>query len=238
MFGMVAVTRLAYRRRGHANLHPADATLNLPLERHSHGLRRLSAVEAARGSFEEVRESMERSSGQRLGKRQIEEMVERAAVDFAAFYTECARPSGDPEDALILTCDGKGIVMRPEGLRAATAEAAEQAAHKLQTRLSPGEKRNRKRMAEVGGVYDATPAPRTSVDVLARHEKGRKAVPAPVARNKWLVASVVEDAAAVVSRIFDEAERRDPRHQRPGWSWWTGTTTRSTASRPRPASAR
>src|SRR5262249_3426415 len=33
----------------------------------------------------------------------------------------------------------------------------------------------------------------------------------PTAHNKWLVASVVEDAAGVVSRVFDEAERRDPR---------------------------
>jgi hypothetical protein len=214
VFGMVTVSRLAYRRKGHANLHPADTALNLPLERHSHGLRRLAAMEAARGSFEEVRESIERSTGERLGKRQIEAMVERAATDFDAFYTERPRPSGDPEDTLVLTCDGKGIVMRPEALRAATAEAAEQAAHKLQTRLSPGEKRNRKRMAEVGGVYDAAPAARTSVDVLASRAKGHKAAPAPVARNKWLVASVVEDAATVVSRIFDEAERRDPGHKR------------------------
>jgi hypothetical protein len=213
VFGVVTVSRLAYRRKGYANLHPADTALNLPLERYSHGLRRLAAMEAARGSFEEVRESIERSTGEGLGKRQIEAMVERAAADFDAFYTERPRPSGDPDDTLVLTCDGKGIVMRPEALRAATAEAAEQAAHKLQTRLSPGEKRNRKRMAEVGGVYDVAPAPRTSVDVLASRAKG-KVAPAPVARNKWLVASVVEDAAAVVSRIFDEAERRDPGHQR------------------------
>jgi hypothetical protein len=32
VFGKVAVTRLAYRRRGHANLHPADSDLNLPVE--------------------------------------------------------------------------------------------------------------------------------------------------------------------------------------------------------------
>lgn len=297
VFGLVTVTRLAYRRKGQPNLHPADMALNLPLERHSHGLRRLAAVEAAGGSFEEVREGIERSTGERLGKRQVEEMAERAAVDFDAFYAERAPTAGDPDDLLILTCDGKGIVMRPEALRPATAEAAEQATHKLQTRLSPGErwsvtsrpgqgrrrlpparawprrrlkscqpfdacygcgatrppssrgrsssrertirgahlahpsqrcrqgrpppdmgpcsllKRNRKRVAEVGGVYDAMPAPRTPVDVLAHHEKGREVVPGPVTRNKWLMASVVEDAA-VVSRIFDEAERRDPGHRR------------------------
>ncbi len=173
VFGMVTVSRLAYRRKGHANLHPADTALNLPPERHSHGLRRLTAVGVARGSFEEVRESIERTTGEALGKRQMEAMAERAAGDFDAFYAERLHTSGDPGDTLVLTCDGKGIVMRPEA------------------------------------------APRTSVDVLARPAKGQQVAPAPVAHNKWLVASVVEDAAAVVSRVFDEAERRDPGHQRP-----------------------
>ena len=43
IFGAVEVTRLAYRRRGGGNLYPGDAALNLPRERHSHGLRELSA---------------------------------------------------------------------------------------------------------------------------------------------------------------------------------------------------
>src|SRR5574342_158370 len=54
VFGEVDVRRLAYRRRGRPNLHPADGALNLPAEQHSHGLRRLVMVEAARGSFDEV----------------------------------------------------------------------------------------------------------------------------------------------------------------------------------------
>ena len=41
-----------------------------------------------------------------------------------------------------------------------------------------------------------------------------KTMPAPKARRKWLIASVVENAAAVVSNVFEEAERRDPGHQR------------------------
>lgn len=47
VFGEVDVERLAYRRGGHANLHPADGGLNLPAERHSHGLRRLAAIESS-----------------------------------------------------------------------------------------------------------------------------------------------------------------------------------------------
>lgn len=68
VFGAVDVARLAYRRRGHPNLHPADAALNLPAERHSHGLRRLAAVEASRGSFDGAVDAIERSTGQTLGK--------------------------------------------------------------------------------------------------------------------------------------------------------------------------
>jgi hypothetical protein len=50
VFGQVSVARIAYRTPGSANLHPADAVLNLPEEKHSHGLRKLAAVEATRGS--------------------------------------------------------------------------------------------------------------------------------------------------------------------------------------------
>ena len=37
-------------RPGQANVHPLDAELNLPEEKHSHGLRKLAAIESARGS--------------------------------------------------------------------------------------------------------------------------------------------------------------------------------------------
>ena len=50
VFGEVTVRRMAYRRRGVPNLYPADAVLNLPAVKHSHGLARLAAIEAPRGS--------------------------------------------------------------------------------------------------------------------------------------------------------------------------------------------
>ena len=55
---------------------------------------------------------------------------------------------------LVLSFDGKGVVMRPQGLREATAKTA--ASRKLSGRLSKGEKRHRKRMAEVAAVDDLT----------------------------------------------------------------------------------
>jgi hypothetical protein len=67
VFGEVTVTRLAYRRRGHANLYPADAVLNLPVEKHSHVLRKLAAIEASRGSFDDTADAIDRATGVRLG---------------------------------------------------------------------------------------------------------------------------------------------------------------------------
>ncbi len=213
-FGDVDVHRFAYRHDGAPNLHPLDAQLNLPEEQFSHGLRRLAAIEAARGSFEEAKDAIERSTGQLVGKRQVEELAGRAAADFDAFYSETPRPNTASEDVLALSVDGKGIVMRPKALRPATAKAAEESGQKLSTRLSKGEKANRKRMAEVGAVYDATPVPRTPEDVLRTSEQTEDPKPAPTAKAKWFTASVVEDAATVISQVFDEAERRDPEHKR------------------------
>jgi hypothetical protein len=50
--------------------------------------------------------------------------------------------------------------MRPDALRPATAKAAGEAPNKLSCRLSKGEKRYRKRLAEVGAVYDLAPVDR------------------------------------------------------------------------------
>ena len=213
IFGEVDVQRMAYRHRGHPNLHPADGLLNLPVERHSHGLRRFAALEACRGSFEEAAGAIERATGQHVGKRQVETLAARAAIDVEDFYATREQPQAVPTDVLVISADGKGIVMRPDSLRPATAKAAAASTTKLQTRLSKGEKRNRKRLAEVGAVYDVTPVPRSPTDVLARAD-GPDPPPAPEANAKWVTAGVVEDAAEVLGKVFDEADRRDPDHQR------------------------
>jgi hypothetical protein len=51
-----------------ANLYPADAALNLPVEKHSHGVRRLAAIEAARGSFQDAHDAGPGTVGP-LGRR-------------------------------------------------------------------------------------------------------------------------------------------------------------------------
>jgi hypothetical protein len=226
-FGQVTVSRIAYRSPGLPNVHLLDAALNLPEEKHSHGLRKLAAVEAARGSVEDAQAAVGRATGVAIGKRQLEAMARRAAAHVEAFYA-WRLVSGVPDGwPLVLTFDGKGIVMLPDALRPATAKAAAAAEGKLATRLSPGEKNGRKRMCEVAGVYDAAPAPRAPEEIIStpaqkrrkkKAQAGKRKMKAkprePQARNKWLTASVTSDIPAVIAAAFDEAERRDPSHQR------------------------
>jgi hypothetical protein len=199
------------------NLCPADAVLNLPSGRHSAGLARLAAVEASRGSFADARAAIERATGVRLGKRQVEGLTRVAAVDTDAFYA-ARRPHPRPDRVLGLQADGKGVVMRPDSLRPDTAARAKRASAKLATRLSPGEKHGRKRMAEIVAVYDLDPAPRTAADIIPTRRRPSQARPArrpgPIVTGKWLAANLTDDLPAVIAAMFDEAERRDPAHER------------------------
>jgi hypothetical protein len=147
-----------------------------------------------------------------MGKRQAEESVVSAAADIPAFYASRVPEPCTPSALLVLSADGKGVVMRPGALRAATAKAAAKLG-KLRTRLSAGEKPNRKRMAALVTVYDAEPAPRRPHDVMGR-AGARPLRPGPKALARWLAGSVRKDLADMIAAAFDEAGARDPGHRR------------------------
>jgi hypothetical protein len=99
--------------------------------------------------------------------------VQRCATDFDQFYAAKEKQGNGREPILALTTDGKGIVMRPDGLREATRERAEKTTPTMKTRLAPGEKANRKRMAQVASIYVIKRfirTPKEIIDELARRE--------------------------------------------------------------------
>jgi len=212
--GTIAAPRLAYQEAGREDLHPLDALLNLPRESFSYGVREMVARESARGSFDEVVDLVRRYTGASIDKRQVEQLAERAAQDFDVFY-ELRRLERDPavplHRLLVISTDGKGIVMRREDLREATRRRAEESVSEVETRLTPGQKRNRKRMAQVATVYEIASWVRTSGDVLHGmrddNETGSKR-PKPWRKRVW--ASVRRSARDVIGRAFDEALARDP----------------------------
>ena len=214
VLGEVQVTRFAYRAARRENLYPADAQLNLPPSRHSHGLRRLAALEAPRSSFEDAQAAIARHTGQQIGTRQLRALTLAAAQDVDAFYAQTQRTPPDGNELLVLSCDAKGVVMRHEALREQTRTQAQNATGKLKTRLSKGEKTNRKRMAEIVTVYELEPQPRTAAEILPDPDNPPAATRRPKPQNKWLKASVTDDASTVIAAMFTEADRRDPEHQR------------------------
>ena len=117
--------------------------------------------------------------------------------------------------------------MLPEALRPATARAAASAEGKLATRLSPGREerpqadgraglrlRRRPGPAHPGGRHQHARAEEEEEESAGRQAEGQRKPREPQARGKWLTASVTDDIPAVIAAAFDEAERRDPGHQR------------------------
>src|SRR5260370_26776243 len=61
-FGQVTVSRIAYPAPGRPNVHPLDAALNLPEEKHSHGLRKLAPIDPSRGPHEAAAAAITRTT--------------------------------------------------------------------------------------------------------------------------------------------------------------------------------
>jgi len=217
-FGKVEVQRFGYAGEGRQSLHPLDGELNLPLEMYSLELRRRVAREATRGSFEEAVEAIAETTGVCVPKRQAEQLAARAAIDFEEFYAAkqaLATLEQTDEPLLVLSVDGKGIVMRKQDLREATRKAAEEREHKLTTRLSKGEKKNAKRMATVATVYAIERNVRSPEDVFpvpGPRRAPQRPRPRPVSKRVW--ASVEQEVEDVVEEMFLEAQSRDPDHRR------------------------
>ena len=213
VFGRVVFRRLGYRAAGLDSRFPLDAALNLPANFYSPELKRQVVSTAIRQSFGATVDSVDQVTAGHVPKRQAEALMVEASQDVAAFYAQQARVNEDSRDLLVLSMDGKGVVLHTEDLRPATREAAENKVHKLDTRLSPGEKRDCKRMATVAAVYGLARYVRAANDVLTEAGTGTP-VKRPKPQNKRVWASLERESKEVIDEAFQEAQRRDPEHQR------------------------
>ena len=233
VFGRVQVERTGYGQRGVTSLFPRDAPLNLPTQGYSHRLPRRVARQAAKESFEEVVKDIEAETGVRMGKRPVEEIVATAAHDFEAFYAqplpEDIQRQAQSKPIQVLTFDGKGVVMRPEGLREGTRKKAEASPPRSPRGFSHHAKANRKRMAMVAGIYHIDRQIRCPRAVARQFAPLRlvapnpTAAPKPVAKRLW--ASLEQPMKAVIEAGFAEGVRRDPEHQAEWVALVDGDTT-------------
>jgi len=219
-FGEVSFERWGYGAPGVETLFPADGHLNLAPEKYTHEVGRLVSEDVTKTSYDEALETLSERTAAEVPKRQGTELTRRAAADFIDFYEEIGGKATEvpPEESgplVVLSTDAKGVVMRPDGLREATKKAAEKENHKLKKRLSRGEKKNRKRMAQVASVYTIQPHVRTAEDVVGCEPSAAdKEQKPPRPENKRVWASVEREPEEVIDEIFKEAQARDSHHEK------------------------
>ncbi len=214
VFGEVKVDRNGYGAAGRASIFPLDCELNLPKRKYSYLLQYKLVKEGTKQSYDESVKSIQETTGGKVPKLQAEQIMIASTVDFESFYA--LRQAKLPEhttDPLIMSIDQKGVVMRKEWLREATRKAAGNENHKHTTRLSKGEKRQRKRMSTVATVYTVARHPRTAEMIIGLTDCQKE--PEPKAREKRVWASIERDALTVTDEMLTEALRRDPELKRP-----------------------
>lgn len=215
-FVNVVVTRMSYSQNKESGCFPLDKKLNLANDRYSDDVRHRVALEAVKSSFDNVVEAIDSTTAGHVPKRQCLNVVQDIAQHFEAFYEE--NRFDEPEktkDLLVLSFDGKGVVMRKEGLRECTRKSANKG-NKLESRLSAGEKKDHKRMAMVAAVYTVTTHERTAENIMNKEVDQENVLPfrAPI-RNKRVWASLERDGEDVIREGFQEALQRDPKQRRP-----------------------
>lgn len=216
-FGTVVLNRIGYSTRGHPSLYPMDAFLELPSSCFSYPLQKFLTSEVAKGSIDEALQLLKEITSVKVSKGKAITLIQNSASDFDSFYEAKGKPKIVPNcPIMVLTTDGKGIVMRPEGLREATRKRRLTTNNKHKTRLSKGEKQNAKRMAQVASIYYVERFIRHPKDVFDEYyrRKANLKRPRPVAKRLW--ASVEKDCAKIIDELVTQAIKRDS-NQKKEW---------------------
>jgi len=218
LFGPITIHRLAYGMPQVASLFPLDAMLNLPSMKVSYTLQHHLVQEVITRSFNEALEALERWTGVTLTKALVQHIVRDAAQDFDPFYAqqydrEYAEAQSLP--LLVLTVDGKGVLVRTEDLRPATRK--KRTTHLARPQGNPMDRPHRgytRRMATVASAYEVARFVRTPDEIVDGFFAPRPQPPRqrPVPKAKRLWASLTQSSKVVIRTLFEDALRRDPNH--------------------------
>src|SRR5215475_8439050 len=202
IFGPVEIHRMGYSCDGAPSIYPLDRARALPARSFSYELQRRLVKAAVQNPFLESVQTIGELTGVTVSKRSLEEILPDVAQDFDAFYQQhsVATAAGS---ILVAAVDGKGIPMvKPHGAQP-------------KARLTKGQKVNKKRMTTVATVFTRAPWVRTPRQVIASLFPVSLAAPGedpspPRPQNKRIWASLLKGKTAVIQKITEEIDRRDP----------------------------
>jgi hypothetical protein len=201
VFGTVEIVRMGYSCPGAPSIFPLDQALVLPARSFSYELQRRLVKAAVQNPFLESVQTIADLTGVAVSKRSLEEILPDAAQDFDAFYRQRS-PETATGSILVAAVDCKGIPM----VKPARAQP--------KSRLTKGQKANKKRMATVAAVFTRAPWVRTPQQVIESLFPTRRTLgdapnpPRPEYKRVW--ASLLKGKTAVIQEVAEEMERRDP----------------------------
>jgi hypothetical protein len=209
IFGTVKIRRIGYGKPGWVSVFPLDQQMCLPDEKYSFALQEKVCQQAVLEPFDEALTTVKRFLPAHIPKRQALEAVMTAGSVVDEFYAHRdKRTTRGPGDIVVMTMDGKGIVMRPEYLD----EDYNRSVHKdlrLPSKHDGEQKLGKKRMAVVASVYNLQRVGREPKDILSelggQHHKARAAA-TPQAKRVW--ATLRKNIHDVAKDLVQEAERR------------------------------
>jgi hypothetical protein len=212
IFGEFKLQRTVYGSREGQKIEfvPLDNRLQLPQGVFSYVLQDWDQGFCVEQAFGPSAQAIERILGLRQSVDSLERMNEEMAEYVVDFWEAQPKPKASVQgEVLVVTADGKGIVMR-------RPEATQAPAHRHK-----GDKASHKRMATVGSAYTVDRYVRTPEEVLAAlfRDGNRPAErrPSPQGKQVWASLSVDdgEDSVSSVDIIYtwlaDQVERRNPR---------------------------
>jgi hypothetical protein len=184
IFGPFVLPRTAYGRREGQKIDcvPLDNRLQLPDAPFSYVLQDWDQGLCVEQAFAQASATIARILGLPQSVDSLERMTAQMAEKVADFRDDRpAPPPAEEGELLVVSADGKGIVMRR------TAADPAPAAHR-----SKGEKASQKRMATVGAVYSVDRYVRTPEQIVAAlfRDEPRPANDRPAPRHKHVWASL------------------------------------------------
>jgi hypothetical protein len=168
--------------------------LNLPKIDVSYNLQKYFVLEIIKTSFDESIELIERWTEVKLSKDQAKKIIIESANDFSEFYDfQFSKEKSEAKKLplIILTSDGKGVVMRKEDLREATRKKSRKKKNfTKRDNIFHKDKSNSKRIATVASVYEIARFIRKPVDIiqdffLKPESKKDTKRPRPKAKRVW-----------------------------------------------------
>jgi hypothetical protein len=211
IFGILSVTRYVYGTREGQRIAcvPLDAQLGLPEGEFSYVLEDWLQRFAVKDSFAEAAQSLQELLGLKPSVRSIEDM-NRTMADVAANFIDQrpTPPATEEGELVVLTADGKGVVMRRPAV-----EAPRQA-----PKADAKAKTGKKQMACVGAFYTIDRFVRTADQVIDELQRKLRAKdrPRPCHKHVWAEMTCVVEGETYNGRVtlFDhlvqEWARRDP----------------------------